>query len=67
MMDTYRAGKGFAEGAADGKEALAKYPNDPAISTSYALLLGENGQTDEAVKLLQAAAQERRIATAICI
>ncbi len=29
-------------------------PADPGIRTSYALLLGENGQTDDAVKILRA-------------
>ena len=33
---------------------MAKYPADPGIRTSYALLLGENGQTDDAVKILRA-------------
>jgi Tfp pilus assembly protein PilF len=32
---------------------MAKYPNDPQIRASLALLLGENQQTDEAVKLLE--------------
>src|SRR4029077_11448479 len=36
-----------------GKEALTKYPSDPGLRTSNALLLGENGQTDEAVKVLR--------------
>jgi tetratricopeptide (TPR) repeat protein len=36
-----------------GKEAVAKYPNDAAISSSYAMMLGENQQTDEAVRLMQ--------------
>jgi tetratricopeptide (TPR) repeat protein len=36
-----------------GKEAFAKYPNDPAIKTREALLIGENGQVEEAVKLLK--------------
>src|SRR5207249_10529277 len=30
-----------------GKEALAKYPADPGIRTSYALLLGENERSEE--------------------
>jgi tetratricopeptide (TPR) repeat protein len=36
-----------------GKDAVAKYPSDPGLRTSNALLLGENGQTDEAVKVLR--------------
>jgi tetratricopeptide (TPR) repeat protein len=54
IMDTYRAAKDLPKALQTGKEALAKYPADPAIRTSHALLLGENGQTDEAVKMLKA-------------
>jgi len=53
IMDTYRAAKDLPKALQTGKEALAKYPADPAIRTSHALLLGENGQTDEAVKILR--------------
>src|SRR5205809_3578219 len=53
IMDTYRAAKDLSKALQTGKEALAKYPADPAIRTSHALLLGENGQTDEAVKILR--------------
>src|SRR5439155_2473 len=53
IMDTYRATKDLPKALQTGKEALAKYPADPAIRTSHALLLGENGQTDEAVKILR--------------
>ena len=54
IMDTYRAAKDLAKALQTGKEAMAKYPADPGIRTSYALLLGENGQTDDAVKILRA-------------
>src|SRR5438270_553589 len=54
IMDTYRAAKDLPRALQTGKEAMAKYPADPGIRTSYALLLGENEQTDEAVKLLRA-------------
>jgi tetratricopeptide (TPR) repeat protein len=54
IMDTYRAAKDLPKALQTGKEALAKYPADPAIRSSQALLLGENGQTDEAVKILRA-------------
>jgi tetratricopeptide (TPR) repeat protein len=54
IMDTYRAAKDLPKALQTGKEALAKYPADPAIRTSHALLLGENSQTDEAVKILKA-------------
>src|SRR5258706_12771850 len=54
IMDTYRGEKDLSKALQTGKEALAKYPADPAIRTSHALLLGENGQTEEAVKMLRA-------------
>ena len=54
IMDTYRAAKDLPKALQTGKEALAKYPADPAIRTSHALLLGENGQTEDAVKMLRA-------------
>src|SRR6267143_1768105 len=54
IMETYRAAKDLPKALQAGKEALAKYPADPAIRTSHALLLGENGQTDDAVKILRA-------------
>jgi len=54
IMDTYRAAKDLAKALQTGKEAMAKYPADPGIRTSYALLLGENEQTDDAVKILRA-------------
>jgi tetratricopeptide (TPR) repeat protein len=54
IIDTYRLAKDLPKALAAGREALAKYPNDPSIHTTYALLLGENQQIDEAVKLLEA-------------
>jgi tetratricopeptide (TPR) repeat protein len=54
IMDTYRAAKDLPKALQTGKEALTKYPADPSIRTSQALLLGENGQTDDAVKMLRA-------------
>src|SRR6516162_7335695 len=54
IMDTYRLAKDLPRALQAGREAMAKYPNDPAVRASQALLLGENQQTDEAVKLLEA-------------
>jgi tetratricopeptide (TPR) repeat protein len=54
IMDTYRTAKDLSRALQAGKEALAKYPADSGIRTSDALLLGENGQTDEAIKILRA-------------
>jgi tetratricopeptide (TPR) repeat protein len=53
IMDTYRLAKDMPKALQAGREAMAKYPDDPQIRSSQALLLGENQQTDEAVKLLE--------------
>ena len=53
IMDTYRAAKDLPHALQTGKEAMAKYPADAGVRASYALLLGENQQTDEAVKILK--------------
>jgi tetratricopeptide (TPR) repeat protein len=54
IMDTYRAAKDLPKALQAGKDAMAKYPGDAGLRTSNALLLGENGQTDEAVKVFRA-------------
>lgn len=61
LMETYRGAKDLPKALQAGKEAIAKYPNDPAVKTSNALLLGENGQTDEAVKILRTQLQGSNI------
>jgi tetratricopeptide (TPR) repeat protein len=53
IMDCYRAAKDLPKALAAGKEALAKYPADPAVRQSQALLIGENGQTEEAAQMLR--------------
>lgn len=53
VMETYRQAKDMPKALQAGKDAMAKYPDDPAIKASVALLLGENQQTDDAVKLLE--------------
>jgi tetratricopeptide (TPR) repeat protein len=53
IMATYQDAKDLPKALQAGKDALAKYPNDPSIKARQALLLGENGQPDEAVKILR--------------
>lgn len=53
IMETYRVAKDLPKALQTGREAMAKYPNDTSIRASLALLMGENEQTDEAVKLLE--------------
>jgi Flp pilus assembly protein TadD len=52
-METYRSGKDLSKALQTGKEAQAKYPTDPSIKNSQALLLGEAGHTEEAVAMLR--------------
>jgi tetratricopeptide (TPR) repeat protein len=54
IMDTYRQAKELPRALTVGKDAVAQYPKDQAIRSNYALLQGENGQTDDAVKTLRA-------------
>jgi tetratricopeptide (TPR) repeat protein len=53
LMDTYRLAKDLPKALQVGREAIVKYPNDPSIRQSQALLLAENQQTDEAIKVLE--------------
>ncbi len=53
LMETYRQAKDLSKALQIGKDGIAKYPADNSIRSTYALLLGENQQPDEAVKLLE--------------
>ncbi|HWZ97599.1 MAG TPA: tetratricopeptide repeat protein [Candidatus Dormibacteraeota bacterium] len=53
LMETYRSAKDLPKALQTGKEALAKYPADSSIKSSYALLLGEEAHTEEALALLK--------------
>ena len=53
LMETYRQAKDLPKALQIGKDATAKYPTDAPIRSTYALMLGENQQPEEAVKLLE--------------
>jgi len=53
LMDTYRQAKDLPKALQCGKDAVAKFPDDASIRTSYAMLLADAQQPDEAAKLLQ--------------
>ncbi len=53
LMETYRVSKDLPKALQSGKEAITKYPTDTPIKSSYALLLGEAGKTDEALAILK--------------
>ena len=50
-MDTYRAAKELPRPCRPAKKRSQNIPATPLFDTTYALLLGENRQTDEAVKV----------------
>jgi Flp pilus assembly protein TadD len=52
-METHRSAKDLSKALQTGKDALAKYPTDNSIRSSYALLFGEAAKTDEALALLK--------------
>jgi tetratricopeptide (TPR) repeat protein len=53
LMETYRTAKDLPKALQAGKDSVAKYPSDTPIKSSYALLLGEAGKTDDALALLK--------------
>ncbi len=53
VIDTYRAAKELPKALEEARKALEKYPKDQAMLGSKALLLGEKGDTDEAVRILK--------------
>ena len=53
LMDTYREARDLPKALQVGKDAITKYPKDPAVQSRVASLYGENGQVDDAVKLLR--------------
>ncbi len=53
LMETFRSAKELPKALQTGKEALAKYSTDNSIKSSYALLFGEAGKTDDALALLK--------------
>jgi tetratricopeptide (TPR) repeat protein len=53
LAETYRTAKDLPKALQIAKDGSAKYPKDAQLRTSLALLLGENQQTEEGVKLLR--------------
>jgi tetratricopeptide (TPR) repeat protein len=54
IMDTYRQARDLPKALQAGKDAAAKFPDDASIRASYAMVLADAQQPDDAVKLLQA-------------
>ena len=53
IIDTLRAGRNLPGAIAAANQALERYPNDRDIRISYALLLGEMGDTAQAARQLR--------------
>jgi tetratricopeptide (TPR) repeat protein len=58
IADTYRLSKDMPRALEESRKALELYPQDRGLQVTYALLLGENGQTDEAARFLREKFQE---------
>jgi tetratricopeptide (TPR) repeat protein len=53
LIDTYRAARDMPHALETAKKALDHYPGDREVLTEQALLLGENGQIDDAAAALR--------------
>jgi tetratricopeptide (TPR) repeat protein len=53
IIDTYRVARDIPKALEAARKAVETYPKDRAIRTTQALLLGQNGQTDQAVAQLR--------------
>lgn len=53
LMNTWRAARNLPRALEEARAAAEKYPNDPAVRASRALLLSESGQVEQAVALLK--------------
>jgi len=52
LADTYRLAKDMPRALAESGKGMELFPQDRGLLVTHALLLGENGQTDEAAGLL---------------
>lgn len=53
IVDTLRASKQIDEALAEANRAREQYPQDSALRSTYAMLLGDAGRTDEGATLLK--------------
>ena len=53
IVDAYRAARDLPQAMEESRKALSLYPQERRIRVTHALLLGEKGDTEEAVKLLR--------------
>ncbi len=53
IADTYRLAKDMPHALEESQKGTELFPQDRGLQVNYALMLGENGQTDEAAALLR--------------
>ena len=53
LIDAYRASKDIDRVIEESRKATELYPKDRSVKATYALMLGERGDTDEAVRILR--------------
>jgi len=53
LIDTYRASRDLTHALTESRKAMEADPKDQDLQVTYAMLLGEKGQTDDAVKVLR--------------
>jgi tetratricopeptide (TPR) repeat protein len=53
IADTYRLAKDMPRALAESSKGIELFPQDRGLLVTHAMLLGENGQTDEAAGLLR--------------
>ncbi|MGB7351523.1 MAG: tetratricopeptide repeat protein [Candidatus Acidiferrales bacterium] len=53
LIDTYRASGDIKHALAEAEKARAANAGDPTLAVTYAMLLGDNGQVDDATKVLR--------------
>lgn len=53
LIDTYRASGNIKQALAEAQKARSSSASDPSLGVTYAMLLGDNDQTDDAAKVLR--------------
>ncbi len=53
LIDTYRTSGDIKRAIAEAEKARTADPADQSLAVTYAMLLGDNGQTDDATKVLR--------------
>ena len=53
IADTYRMAKDMPHALEESRKALELFPQDRSLQVTHAMMLGENGQTNDAVALLR--------------